>query len=317
MFSKIKWPWKKRKSVSPVDTFCRNCDVRIIGRFCHKCGQDSITNVGLPIFEFIKQFLDRTFAINGKTPATLANLMWRPGFLSTQFRVGRIVRYVHPVKLFWFATLVFFALMISQITLVDVDINEDGSISGNLLVPKEREQVAEPATLEQEIEQLERAKQELIARQSKSTEKNITITAGGQRIEPEQAARYFSRYGPFVAFSLIPFFALLLVLFFWKNRFYYMYHLVFALHFHTFLWVFFSLLILFNMIFPKVSFPNWLSFLLAIAPGIYLSIAMRRFYQTTRLKAIWKAIVAMILYFFLIILVMSLVGYLVLWIMKL
>ena len=86
-----------------------------------------------------------------------------------------------------------------------------------------------------------------------------------------------------------------------------MYHLVFALHFHTFLWVLCSLLIVFRFIFPDVSFPTWLILLIMTFPVVYLSIAMRRFYQTTRWKAIWKANVITFLYIFLILGLVSLI----------
>jgi hypothetical protein len=274
MFFKIKFQ-RKKKIVSPCDTFCRNCEVRTIGRYCHKCGQDTLADRELPIFLLITQLFNKAFALDGRLPRTLKNLMWNPGRLSIKYRAGKIVKYVHPVKLFWFSTLIFFALLISQI---DLDANMDAT--GTTSVKGLKINVGHPAE-----------QTEFVESEAENSEEEDAFSKVKQTVD------YFSKYGSFVAFLLIPIFALLLALFFWRNKLLYMYHLVFALHFHTFLWVFFSILIIVNIIFPNVKYPDWLDFLFFLIPGVYLSIAMRRFYQVKRRNAIWKTIFIGILYF--------------------
>ena len=295
---RLKFNWsKKKKRIPPADTICRNCGVRTMGRYCHKCGQDIFADTGRPIFELLGQLFSKAFALDGRTPVTLKNLMIRPGFLSSEYRLGRINRYVHPVKLFWFSTLVFFALMISQIDADGMNVNTSG---GGLIITKQ------PTTAADSI--IENTVQTLIADILPTEESEVENETEIKKDEKQddskftgaQIVNYFAKYGPFVAFLLIPIFALLLALFFWRNKLYYMYHLVFAVHYHTFLWIFFSLLFAVNIIFPNVEYPEWLKFILFWIPAIYLSIAMRRYYLPKRWRsrwiAIWKSLVINFIY---------------------
>jgi len=106
MKSPLTW-FKKQNRPIPENATCRNCGTQMTGRYCHECGQDIFAGTGIPILKLIGQMLDNAFALDGKTPKTLAYLLIRPGFLSSEFMNGRINRYVNPVKLFWMSTLIF------------------------------------------------------------------------------------------------------------------------------------------------------------------------------------------------------------------
>jgi len=254
----MKW-FKKKKRALPEDTTCRNCSTQTVGQYCHECGQDVHAGVGQSTLKLIGQALESVFALDGKTPRTLAFLMIRPGFLSEEYRMGKVNRYVHPVKLFWMSSLIFFALFISQINF------ENGQIQ---------------------------------------------IT--GVDIDSSMFVNYFAKFAPYVTFLLIPIFALLLALFFWRRKYYYMYHMIFTLHFHTFLWIFLSLLLIVEMVIHGLTYPTWLKTLLFFTPGVYLTMALRRYYRTKSWwKAVWKAILISLLYFFLILLVTGFIIYLV------
>jgi len=257
---RLNWLKKKVRPI-PEDAICRNCGVQMQGRYCHECGQDIFAGSGIPILKLIGQVLDNAFALEGKTPRTLVNLLFRPGFLSSEYMRGKVVRYVNPVKLFWMSTLIFFALLISQINPSNW-LNND-NINLNFKGVK--------------------------------TTNNIELISKG--------FDYFTKFAPYVAFLLIPFFALLLALFFWRKKFYYVHHLIFTVHFHTFLWNFCSLLLIISL-FVTSGFPGWLNLTLFFTPGIYLIFAFHRFYhpQTYHFKswwqAIWKSVFVSISYFF-------------------
>jgi len=278
----MKWFKKKERQV-PEDAICRNCGAQLQGRYCHECGQDVFAGTGIPILKLIGQLLDNAFALEGKTPRTLINLMFRPGFLSIEYINGKVVRYVNPVKLFWMSTLIFFALLITQINMSNWQNNENLNFNFSGVPVKN---APKSDTLDIRIDKEDAKKLE--------KEKNNEFISRGINI--------FSKFAPYVAFLLIPFFALLLALFFWRNKFYYVHHLIFTLHFHAFLWVFCSLLILIK-IFIDSKFPEWLSTILFFTPGIYLIFALHRFYlsQTYHFKSwlqtIWKSIFITILYF--------------------
>jgi len=90
---------------------------------------------------------------------------------------------------------------------------------------------------------------------------------------------------------------------------------VFALHFHTFLWIYCSILLIIEIFTPKFEYPDWLSFILFLTPGVYLTFGFHRFYQTKSWwKAIRKAIGITLLYALLIVIVTILLLILVMWI---
>ncbi len=290
--AKFRFKLRKRKQREiPADHTCRNCGTQTQGRYCHECGQDVFAGTGMPIFQLIGQLLDNAFALYSKTPQTLWKLMVKPGFLSEEYRIGRINRYVHPVKLFWMSTLVFFALLIGSI-----DISDDDKKSEKKRT-QETEQVKEafsqtPVTVSESLDTIQTKKKSTIFKTGEKLRKSI-----GKDLSKAEIINYIVKYVPYATFLLIPIFALLLALFFRRNKFYYMYHMTFAVHFHAFMWIFFSLLIILDLFTPNFSYPTWLEILLFFIPGVYLAIALHRFYHTkTRKRAVWKAICITLLY---------------------
>jgi hypothetical protein len=277
----IKWIKKTERSL-PEDKTCRNCGTQTQGRYCHQCGQDIFAGTGIPILQLIIQMLDNVFGLEGKTPRTLGYLLIRPGFLSVEFKNGRINHYVNPVKLFWMSTIVFFAIFIFQIDRSNWQNNTDVNVKINNTIIE---------SIENDADYENEALKEAI-----KVDKTKLVSTFIQ---------FFTKIAPYISFLCIPFFALLLLLFFWKNKYFYVHHLIFTIHFHSFLWIFFSLIFLKNLFF-KFHYPNWLATILFLIPGIYLMFALHRFYnpKVNNFKywwhAIWKSVFITIIYFFII-----------------
>jgi len=288
----MKW-FKRKKRPLPEDTTCRNCGTQTLGKYCHECGQDVFAGRKQRILQLIIQAVDNLFSFEGKTPRTLLLLMFRPGFLSNEFREGRINRYVHPVKLFWMSTLILFALMIIQLDRADkqdiININNTPANNPKGLTFSYKPSASPSDTIIQ-------ISSDTIQIPSMNEEANDS----GLTPKRDQIIKYFSRYAPYASFILIPLFALLLALFFWRKKEYFIYHLTFTAHFHTFLWIFCSLLMIADMLHHR-EYPDWLATILFFTPIIYFAIALRRYYQTKSWwQALWKALLIMILYFILI-----------------
>lgn len=96
--------------------------------------------------------------------------------------------------------------------------------------------------------------------------------------------RLFINYLPYATLLLIPFFSFLLFVFFRKYNPIYSNHTVFALHFHTFLYVFFVAVLLISNL--GISIKWWLIFLI---PYIYLLIAVYLFYKPGIFHLFFKA----------------------------
>jgi len=292
----MKW-FKKKERALPEDTVCRNCGAQTMGRYCHECGQDLLAGVGQPILKLIAQILDNVFALEGKTPRSLAHLLIRPGFLSEEYHIGKVSKYVHPVKLFWMSSLIFFALIISQ---MDFD-NNQNKITSEEIVKIESNDHSSPTDSITNNTTADKVKEEKM-----------------NKVHEEFRAfviKNIPKYAPYTTFLLIPIFALLLVLFFRRQKLFYMFHLVFALHFHTFLWIYCSILLIIEIFTPKFEYPGWLSFIIFLIPGAYLAIGFHRFYHTKSWwKVIRKAIGITLLYALLIVIVTILLLILVVWI---
>ncbi|MDO5980441.1 DUF3667 domain-containing protein [Flavivirga spongiicola] len=80
---------------------------------------------------------------------------------------------------------------------------------------------------------------------------------------------------PISLFVLLPIFAFILKLLFFK-RGHYAHHLVFSFYFFSFLFTVFSLILIVNNFFEV---PNWIDWLLVVSTFFYLFVAIKRFYN--------------------------------------
>lgn len=107
-------------AMPPSARRCENCGVPLQGDHCHGCGQPTMGLVR-HFSSVIGDFFDTVFNIDSRVLRTLGPLLARPGFLSMEYFAGRRVRYVTPMRLFLFLSLLaFFAIQAS------IDFNESG-----------------------------------------------------------------------------------------------------------------------------------------------------------------------------------------------
>ena len=99
---------------------CENCGALLLGEHCHVCGQPT-KGLVRHFSSVLGDFFDTVFNIDSRVLRTLGPLLIHPGFLSLEYFAGRRVRYVTPMRLFLFLSLVaFFAVQGS------IEFNEDG-----------------------------------------------------------------------------------------------------------------------------------------------------------------------------------------------
>lgn len=108
---------------------------------------------------------------------------------------------------------------------------------------------------------------------------------------------------PIAMFFLLPLFALLLKLFYWRRGLY-AHHLVFSFYFFTFLFTTFSLLILLNTF---TDIPMWVDVLIFLYFIAHLMLSLRHFYKSHWLGAFTKGIIISLMYM-LIVLPIAMVG---------
>ncbi len=92
-------------------THCRNCGAKLQGMYCHNCGQFAHDD-SQPFWKYIWQYFENVYQFDYKIPATVWQLFRRPGFLTNEFNAGKIVSYMHPLKLNMFILVIFFTIII-------------------------------------------------------------------------------------------------------------------------------------------------------------------------------------------------------------
>ncbi|PKL99759.1 MAG: hypothetical protein CVV17_08830, partial [Gammaproteobacteria bacterium HGW-Gammaproteobacteria-7] len=107
--------------------FCGNCGAELLGEHCYRCGQP-VKGLVRHFTSIVGDFLDSVFELDGRIWRTLPPLLFRPGWLSAEYFAGRRVRYVSPVRLMVFLSLL--AFFVAQLAIdVEGNIDTDSEIS--------------------------------------------------------------------------------------------------------------------------------------------------------------------------------------------
>ena len=96
----------KRLSGSPA---CMNCGTKLLGPFCHFCGQpDKNLMRFFPVLmrEMLEDFAD----FDSRFMRSLKPLLFKPGKLTRDYLDGKRFRYVPPLRLYIFSSIAFFFL---------------------------------------------------------------------------------------------------------------------------------------------------------------------------------------------------------------
>jgi hypothetical protein len=124
---------------------CENCGSPLYGEHCYACGQPT-KGLVRHFSSILGDFFDTVFNIDSRVLRTIGPLLYNPGYLSLEYFAGRRVRYVTPMRLFLFLSLVaFFAVQGS------IDYDEDGKGKG-VHVGAQQKDSFESATTPAEVE---------------------------------------------------------------------------------------------------------------------------------------------------------------------
>src|SRR5438477_9727519 len=88
-------------------TNCENCGAPLYGHWCAQCGQAAV-EYRRSFRHVILDVLDSFLNWDSKFFATLVWLIARPWYLTNEFVRGHRVRYLHPIRLYLLASILFF-----------------------------------------------------------------------------------------------------------------------------------------------------------------------------------------------------------------
>lgn len=280
---------RKRKKTLPVTAVCRNCGNGLYGRYCHICGQDLFKSTKRTLSSMAFHAMENILSIDNKLFVTMKCLLFQPGKLTKEYTNGRIVRYVHPSKLFWFISILFFALLTT--TLSDNDKTQKNTSTTEVAVAEDINLIETPEN--NSISTNKATKKNSGNKTSKKEKENTSDEDSDKPILEYKFKNNFMKYAPYASFLLIPFFAVLLNIFFRKKELFYIDHLTFALHFHAFIFILFSLYILINKVLPDHDSELYM---FLIIPLIYFTWALWTVYRPKIGTLIFKMFAIFIAY---------------------
>lgn len=118
---------------------CLNCGAIVQGRYCQVCGQEN-TEPKETFWHMFTHFLYDITHFDGSFFVTLKDLLFKPGFLSREYMLGRRKKYLHPVRMYVFTSAVFFLVFFSLFHVSEKDVsikNEDARLRDGFKIVKE------------------------------------------------------------------------------------------------------------------------------------------------------------------------------------
>lgn len=256
---------------------CLNCGEPLAGRFCSQCGQEDgelhPTVRGLAL-----DLLGEIFSFDTRLLRTLRPLLIRPGELTRDFLAGRRIRFIAPLKTYLLASLLFFGLL-ALLPQANVSVVTGKPLTAPAAPAKHGSQVS--FSLPEHYPVFDRQFQAASAR---------------AKANPRAFADAVFASLPRVFFLLLPAFAFFLHLFY-RQGWHYLDHLVFALHYHAFVFLDLTALVVLGRSWVPSAVAWVLGPLCVLGLLAYLPIALRRVYGGSRGKTFLKLLGLGALYF--------------------
>src|SRR5207244_9523969 len=312
---------RRRKTQRSPLTHCENCGAQLQGHWCAQFGQPAI-DYRRSFRHVIADLLDEFLNWDSKFFATIGLLLVRPWKLTNQFLAGHRVRYVNPLRLYLLASILFFfavnygakGLHLEPGKLGPKDRAEfKADLKKGDLPPAAREELETllqepttptapspstnssspppaPGTDKQRHEYGKIGERPFVAfDQAKSTtpfERWIEARAKEKMGEHGTKmglfiATLFSNL-PYMILCFIPLFAFVLKILYIRRHIFYIDHLIYALHIHTFLYTAVMLIVLATMGLNRITPPTlggWIIALLWILFVVQIFLSIRRVYR--------------------------------------
>jgi hypothetical protein len=311
----------RKKSSRPPPIHCENCGAQLHGHWCAKCGQPSIDyrrSFGVVFIDVLNEFLNW----DSKFFGTIMLLIGKPWKLTNDFIAGHRVRYVHPLRLYLLASILFFFAINFFAKKIHFD--------ADALQERDRAEIATELQKNKDIPPEARAKIEqalklhVPASPSPAPPEEKSSNSNEKRPKKEPAffqsgnpktpfekwleARAKAKLGehgtnaalfmktvisnlPYMMLCCIPLFAFVLkVLYFWRKIFY-IDHLIYALHIHTFAYIGIILIIGVTTGFQDLGWNalfGWIVGLLWAGFAVQIFLSIRRVYRQGWFFTIFK-----------------------------
>lgn len=285
---------------------CANCGAPLNGRYCSRCGQDSHGH-RLPFRALIADAADQFFSLDGRTMHTMVLLVCAPGELTRDYIAGRHQPYVPALRLYLFITVAFFVALstlgIALLQFVPFDPKTDAaapsvSVSNEVAGTVGARIILFRPYVHVTLNDQQRAA--LRRMQANLEAQTVTSAAIGDRVL-RVLRRAYADSETFNAdiqtlvarflLLMMPLFALMTAAL-RPGRFLLVDHLIFALHFHSFVFI----VLAGAVALTALALGHWVLWLALAALAVYLFAALRRAYGLSLVGTAWRAAALFVVY---------------------
>jgi hypothetical protein len=258
------------------------------GPYCAQCGQE--TAIGIPTLrEMGHEYVQNFVSLEGRLWRTLWYLVSQPGKLTNEFLAGRRRRYVRPLPLYLSLSFLFFLIFsFGAPNLVQFDAPDPSRPAAQA----QRDEADKEITLEGNVPAWVGT---LVDKYRQSMKRFKDDPAGYSK----KLSEAFMARLPTAVFFMVPFFAFCGKLVYYRRHRAFTEHLLFALHFHAF--VFLGLLFV-KVLFGDQAGPGFMLFVLG-----YLAVALRAVFGGRLLVQAIRAFVMLLMHGLALVLAMVLV----------
>jgi len=274
-----------------------NCGHEAKGIYCPNCGQKH-EDIDKPVKEFLSELVGM-INFDASFFQTIGPFLFKPGFLSSEYLSGKRRKYLSPVRLYLFLSVIFF--FVSRIYF-----DPDKSYPGlNYTIGSdstETEILTDSAALAflKNDSLFNAPEADSILLDSIDIERNrklreSIIKAGENQSLLLSDMLNFSSYALFI---LMPVFALLLKLLYIRRKQRYIRHLIFSINMHSFGLLVMTLVFSLHILFKSLgTYPG----ILMLSIPIYFIAGMKRYYMQNYFKTIAKTLILALVYSILVI----------------
>lgn len=251
-----------------TETNCLNCSADVTGKFCANCGQENI-EIRESFFHLAVHTIGDFFHFDSKFFRSLIPLVIKPGYLTLEHWSGKRMRYIHPLRLFFFVTIVMVIAANAYYKKYEKEIKAEKVVTNT--------SATKPITAEDKVVQ---------ERQLKKIKDGVSKTFD-----------YASAYLKYISFLLLPFYALVFKLLYIRHKKFYIDHLVYTLHLQSFVYIVVSAVLLIPL-FITPSARSWFMSVILLSIVFYVLFSLRNIYRQSWLKTILKTVLAFFYIFF-------------------
>ena len=275
--------FRRKKDREKPPTRCENCGAELQGHWCAQCGQPAI-DYRRSFRHVIADLLDEFLNWDSKFFATIALLIFKPWRLTNEFLAGKRVRYANPLRLYLLASILFFFAVNFGAKGIHFDASKLGSkdraeleadLKNTDLPPEAREKlqallqesspsptpspVTSPSSPPPSAQTEQQKKQygKIGERPFVAFDDAKSTTPFERWIEArakEKMGEHGTKMGlfistlfsnlPYMMLCCIPLFAFVLKVLYLRRHIFYIDHLIYALHIHTFFYTAVMLIVL-------------------------------------------------------------------------